>query len=280
MSVSDATAQHPRGWLSAVRTNAARAYATLVRAPNVLTQPRWRSPQLIAVGALTTMVVLALLMVFVDRLAPEATRNQSLAVVLVFEEITNFGRSGWFLIPTGIALIAIAMLAPLLTHGSQQVLASLAVRIGFVFTAVAVPSLFTTIIKRVIARARPYVGDPIDPFLFRPGVWRSEYASLPSGHTTTAFALLVAVGVLWPRLQPVMWIYALAIAVSRVVLHAHHPSDVVAGAAVGAIGALLVRDWFAARRLGFTISPDGRVHARPGPSFARIKRVAGRLLAP
>jgi hypothetical protein len=55
---------------------------------------------------------------------------------------------------------------------------------------------------------------------------------------------------------------------------------VLAGAIVGAVGALLVRDWFAARRLGFAVAADGQVRRLPGPSFARIKRVAGRLLAP
>jgi undecaprenyl-diphosphatase len=77
-----------------------------------------------------------------------------------------------------------------------------------------------------------------------------------------------------------MLIYALVIAVSRVVLDAHYVSDVIAGAIAGVIGALLVRDWFAARRLGFAVGPQGGVRALPGPSWARIKRVARRLPAP
>ena len=80
---------------------------------------------------------------------------------------------------------------------------------------------------------------------------------MPSGHATTAFAVAVAFGVLWPRLRPLLWIYAIVIALSRVVVAAHHPSDVVAGAIAGAVGALLVRDWLAARRLGF-IGPHRR----------------------
>src|SRR5207342_518367 len=99
-------------------------------------------------------------------------------------------------------LLAIAMLAPALPRWSQQVAASLAVRCGFIFVAVAAPSLLTTVVKRVIGRARPYVGETVDPFLFHPGIWRSEYASLPSGHATTAFAALIAIGALWPRLRP------------------------------------------------------------------------------
>jgi undecaprenyl-diphosphatase len=90
----------------------------------------------------------------------------------------------------------------------------------------------------------------------------------------------MAVGALWPRARPLMWSYAVVIALSRVVLTAHFPSDVVVGAVVGTVGALLVRDWFAARGLGFSLGPDGGIRPFAGLSLARIKRVAGRLVAP
>jgi undecaprenyl-diphosphatase len=115
--------------------------------------------------------------------------------------------------------------------------------------------------------------------LYHPFVWKVEYASLPSGHGTTAFAAAVAIGALWPRLRLVMWIYAIVIAISRVVVIAHHPSDVLASAFVGIVGALLVRRYFAARRLVFGVSTDGRVAAFPGPSWKRTKSVARALLA-
>jgi len=43
---------------------------------------------------------------------------------------------------------------------------------------------------------------------------------------------------------------------------------------IGVIGAMFVRYWFAARRLGFAIGRDGTVLPLPGPSFERFKRVA------
>jgi undecaprenyl-diphosphatase len=48
---------------------------------------------------------------------------------------------------------------------------------------------------------------------------------------------------------------------------------------VGTLGALLVRDWFAARRLGFAIDPNGRVRALPGPSLKRLEAVARQFAA-
>jgi hypothetical protein len=47
----------------------------------------------------------------------------------------------------------------------------------------------------------------------------------------------------------------------------------------GVIGALLVRNWFAVRRLGFVVTPEGAVHALPGPSRRRLKGVARNLFA-
>ena len=73
--------------------------------------------------------------------------------------------------------------------------------------------------------------------------------------------------------------YALLIALTRVALTAHFPSDVLAGAFIGAAGAICVRRWFAARRLAFVPDEQGIIRPLAGPSFSRLKRLARRLLA-
>jgi undecaprenyl-diphosphatase len=187
----------------------------------------------------------------------------------IFEKVTDFGLSGWFLFPFGFGLVGLAaVVTPELSMMSRGVLLALAARFGFLFLAIGLPGLFVTIVKRLIGRARPYVGVFDHPFDYRPFVWRPEYASLPSGHSTTAVAAAVAIGAVWPRSRPVMWIYAFTIMASRVFVMAHHPSDVIAGALVGAVGALLLRRWFAARRLVFCARD---LRAYPGPSLRRIK---------
>ncbi len=65
---------------------------------------------------------------------------------------------------------------------------------------------------------------------------------------------------------------------SRVIVNAHYPSDVIAGAFVGVAGAILVRSWYAARKFGFTVGSDGVIHRLPGPSWRRVKEVARKLL--
>jgi membrane-associated phospholipid phosphatase len=77
-----------------------------------------------------------------------------------------------------------------------------------------------------------------------------------------------------------MMLYAVLIAASRLVLLAHHPSDVVAGGLIGVVGAMGVRYWFAARRLGFAIGHEGAIAPLTGPSLGARKRVAREAAAP
>jgi undecaprenyl-diphosphatase len=274
-----ATGAHAASWPRWARANVSAAMSVLAASPRFRAVQGTRE-RVLATG-LATIVLVALAMVFAD--APLAAASKQLPgwVHAAFAFMTDFGKSGWFLWPTGIVLAAIAAVtSPALAPLSRLVLAAIAVRTGFLFAAIAVPSLFVTIIKRLIGRARPFVGAESDPFLYWPLVWRADYASMPSGHATTALAAAIAVGLLWPRLRSLMLIYALVIAVSRVVLDAHYLSDVIAGAFVGSVGALIVRDWFARRHLGFVVDAHGVTHPLPGPSWARIKRVARGLIAP
>jgi membrane-associated phospholipid phosphatase len=145
---------------------------------------------------------------------------------------------------------------------------------------VLVPVLAGEVIKWIVGRGRPFVGGEANAFNFAHFAGTEAYASFPSGHAVTSFALAFAVSAIWPRARAAMVVYAILIAISRLVLLAHHPSDVVAGALIGVVGAMFVRYWFAARRLGFAISRDGSIVPLAGPSLDRLKRVARRASSP
>lgn len=260
--------------------NVLMAVARLLRPARVSRQAWELTLRQFAMAAAVAVAAILLCMIFVDATVTAAVPRLPPAVVSFFNWATDFGKSGWFLWPLGILFLLLAALPQQrLTRVSQGVLAAVMVRVGFLFLAIGAPGLFVTVLKRVIGRARPMVTGVIDPFVFAPFKWTAAYASLPSGHTTTAFSVLVAVGTLWPRARTVLWIYALLIAASRVAVRAHFPSDVLAGALVGMLGALLVRRYFALRHLGFSLPPNGVPHQYPGPSGKRIKAVARALLS-
>jgi membrane-associated phospholipid phosphatase len=173
--------------------------------------------------------------------------------------LTDFGKDAYVLWSLAAALILVAVIAPGLRGTSRSLLLGFGTRLQFVFFAVLAPVLAGAVIKWSVGRGRPFVGGQANAFTFEPFKGSEAYASLPSSHAVTAFALAFAVAAIWPRLRAAMIVYALLIAASRLALLAHHPSDVVAGALIGVVGAMLVRYWFAARRLGFTIRRDGEI---------------------
>jgi undecaprenyl-diphosphatase len=232
------------------------------------------SRRALALGAIATVIAVALAMRFLDAWAIAQTRRLPSIVVDAFNWITDFGSSGWFLWPSGLMVLVLAYMAtPALGRVANLTLIALMVRLEFIFFAVAVPGLTFTILKRLIGRARPGLGT----FHFIPFSWRPELASMPSGHSTAAFSAAIALGALFPSARPALWVYAVTIALSRVVIAAHFPSDVIAGAVLGAFGAIVVRNYFAARRLVFARMPDGAARALPGPSQRRIQGIARRI---
>jgi undecaprenyl-diphosphatase len=95
-------------------------------------------------------------------------------------------------------------------------------------------------VKDLTSRTRPFVAHhQIHP------LYVVHSSSFPAGHAATAFAGAVLLTAIAPRLWPVFFVLAAVIGLSRVYDGVHYPTDVIAGAllgaAVGAIAALLLR---------------------------------------
>ncbi|MEU6391430.1 phosphatase PAP2 family protein [Streptomyces sp. NPDC046939] len=96
--------------------------------------------------------------------------------------------------------------------------------------------------KRVVRRPRPSAGAGAAAGA-EPLVRTAGRYSFPSSHAASAAAAVVAYGALRPvgaRLVPPL---AAAVCVSRMVVGVHYPSDVAAGAVMGALAARLGARW-------------------------------------
>jgi membrane-associated phospholipid phosphatase len=270
------------GYLSQLGTVVGQALAQLVRAPSHSRRAeaaRHWAKRSLAFGALTAAVIMTLMFLFdayeIGLMPPRGT-----ASLWPLRIVTDFGKSEYVLWTLVGFLILIVLLAPRLQGTSRAIWLSVGTRVQYIFLSVWLAVLLGELLKGTIGRGRPFVGGAANAFNFSHFAWSEVYASFPSGHATTSFALAFAVAALWPKLRMLMIAYAVIICSSRLVLLAHHPSDVVAGGLLGWIVAMAVRYWFAARHLAFIIRPGGRIDPLPGPSAAHVKRVAREAFAP
>lgn len=270
------------GYASQLGTILSQALAQLVRAPSHSRRAeaaRHWAKRSLAFGALTAVVIITL-MFLLDVYEIQLMPPRGTAGLWPLRIVTDFGKSEYVLWALFGLLVVIWLLAPRLRGMSQAIWLSLGTRVQYIFLTVLLAVMLGEVLKGIIGRGRPFVGGAANAFHYKHFAWSEIYASFPSGHATTSFALALAVAALWPRLRVLMIAYAVIICCSRLVLLAHHPSDVVAGGLLGWVVAMAVRYWFAARHLAFIVRPGGQIEPLPGPSAVHLKRVAREAVAP
>jgi len=97
----------------------------------------------------------------------------------------------------------------------------------------AVNLIFYKALKHRIARPRPYVSCPDIKACAR----SLDEFSFPSGHTMHAVAFSMLLSHFYPSFEPALWSFTALVALSRVVLGLHYPSDVVIGAGIAVVTA-------------------------------------------
>ena len=113
--------------------------------------------------------------------------------------------------------------------------------LGWELTAVLLSShLFVHILKRLINRKRPYtrfadVEHLVEPF---------ESYSFPSGHTTASFAAAVTLSFAFSQLSILFIFIAFLVAVSRIYLGVHYPSDILIGIIIAFIFSFSIHNLF------------------------------------
>lgn len=130
--------------------------------------------------------------------------------------VISFSGDGyWYLL---IALLA-AYLVPV--EGTQLLYCGL-----FAF-AIELPLYW--VLKKYFKRRRPFDVHPVLEKIHIP----SDEFSFPSGHTTAGFLMAYIVAHLLPAFALPMYLWALLIALSRILLRVHFVSDILAGMLLG-----------------------------------------------
>ncbi|HVV05840.1 MAG TPA: phosphatase PAP2 family protein [Puia sp.] len=101
----------------------------------------------------------------------------------------------------------------------------------YVASSTAVSYLLDFAIKHIVKRPRPFITD----LHLTPVYWPGEY-SFPSGHSSSSFGAITALSRVYPRWYVIVpaFLWSASVGYSRMYLGVHYPTDVGAGAVLGA----------------------------------------------
>lgn len=234
--------------------------------------PRRLDAMVVSAGAVSLVLAAAILAVGfdLDRRSIALAQDSPAPVIAFFALLSELGRSYWTLVPSGLLVLLLCCgdwrrVEPR-TRAAWAEIGALA---AFIFGAVGGAAILVNIAKELVGRGRPQTFAEVGWLSFEPFRFDWTWQSFPSGHSTTAGALLVIGALVFPRWQGAFLAFGLGVAISRVFVGAHYPSDIVAGLAVGILFSL----WLAAmfRRYGWGF-------ARQGPDSIRARTAALRRL--
>ncbi len=210
------------------------------------------------------IAIIASAATLIDERSVIAMRGVSFTWQRIFAAITQIGWSGYLFAISGILAFAATFAAR--TGDTLQARAGLillAHRAVLVFAVLATSGIAAQVLKHLVGRARPRLLAEFGPFHFDLFSIKASLASFPSGHTITVFATAWALALFLPRLRWPLYAVACLVGISRVVIGAHYPSDVFAGAAIGVFSAMLTAHAFARRQIALEfweggVRPRGR----------------------
>jgi membrane-associated phospholipid phosphatase len=122
-------------------------------------------------------------------------------------------------------------------------------RVIYILFSLITTGIVNTAIKWLAGRHRPKNLFNHDLYGFSFFGVGYELTSFPSGHTSVVFCIATAISMLFPRLCIPVFITALIIGMSRVIITSHFLGDVIGGAGVGIIAAVVVKYYFNQKKI-------------------------------
>ena len=245
---------------------------------------RAKKPPRIGIGRSIAMVLGAVVVIAITGLLFDADARAAAGelpdfVRRFFGRITRYGKSDWLLIPPGLLVIIVGLGD--WRHVGRRNAGAWAEIAAFMFVlvlVVAASGLLTDALKALVGRSRPAFVDG-GAFEFAPLTF-GGYAnySFPSGHATTMGAVAEVLALGPPGWRVAGVIMALLVAVSRVVIGVHYPSDVLAGLLVGTVVSFLIVRSMAYGGYGYRRIEGGGMAWRFGV-ISRLRRRQGWLSA-
>ncbi|SOB94175.1 phosphatase PAP2 family protein [Rhodobacter maris] len=197
--------------------------------------PRPSLPRQSALSRGSAIVIgIFLVMVLLD--PPVRALSQQLDPALrdLLRGLTRLGNAGWPL-GSGLAALAVVQLLLIRETGRRQVaLRRMRAAVLFVLGAVAGSGVLSSLAKNIIGRARPTL-EAAGEFDFVSFAFQAGHASFPSGHATTAMAMMVALALILPRHALGLLTAGGLIALTRALIGMHWMSDVLVGAGLGTL---------------------------------------------
>jgi len=233
-----------------------------------LTLVRTSEAARIITAVMLTAIFVALSIIFVDRPVALYLHTKGPDLHALFELIGRLGEAWGWLVLFGLAFVALHWGGelPRLRAAAHRMRVLSAVP-ALLFASIAVAGLVVDVLKIGLGRMRPKLMFAGDLYGFSGFVWRPDHWSFPSGHTATIVALMTALWWLWPRHLLFYILVAAIVAGSRIIVGAHYPSDVVAGALVAVLAARWMISMFVRSGIDLTTQCRGAVYSRGVPPW-------------
>jgi len=163
----------------------------------------------------------------------------------LFNIITDFGESQWYLITGMLFFVVLRKTYPLRAQPGL-----------FLASSVAASGVSADVIKYIAGRARPILYFSEQLYGFNCFHYEYEWISFPSGHAATAFSAAIVFTTLYPRWRILFLFAGTLIAFSRIFLTQHYISDVIAGSFLGMASSILLYNLYFKKKLDVSASRE------------------------